>query len=170
MATTFCNKLHHPACKGVGWDAQKGGSTGLMHSFHPLHWRAVRLLFKHSYTLPFPFFTTLVPNNPSLAGNSQLPKLHPTHSPKITQANVIMTSCMRTVSLNSIQGMMASQLQFCSPNPSSLFLLEKAKAAVNLSLPRNVSQFSYVLNAQVLKRRYIGFIAVFTRANHWMLQ
>jgi hypothetical protein len=52
------------------------------------------------------FIIALVPNNPSLVGNIQLPKL-PSFSLRVTQANVIMASCMQTtvieyVSLNLI--------------------------------------------------------------------
>jgi len=59
------------------------------------------------------FITALVPNNPSLVGNIQLPKL-PSFSSRVTQANVIMAGCMQTtvieyVSLNLIKGVKASQ-------------------------------------------------------------
>jgi hypothetical protein len=60
---------------------------------------------------PPSFITAPVPNNPSLVGNIQLPKL-PSPSLRVTQANVIMAGCMRTtvieyVSLKPLHGVMA---------------------------------------------------------------
>jgi hypothetical protein len=75
----------------------KGWFEWLNAFFSSLTLKGGAAAFKHSYKVSsLSFFTTLVPNNPSLPGNIGLPKLPSTHSPKITQANVIMTSCMPT--------------------------------------------------------------------------
>jgi len=51
MQTLTCDFIPHVR----GWLVEaKGGWTGLMHSLHPLRWRAARLLFKHSNSVPLP--------------------------------------------------------------------------------------------------------------------